>query len=387
MGIELVPLEQGDATAVANFLSQLFQRVILTPTGPAPVLQGPRTTTTQGLLAPITQTIVQPASIALIPMPRFNAILIAAPKAQLKYVIAEIKRLDKPNAPASRILAMTPVPAQRNTPSSRVATLITNFWATRWPGEAAAQHQIRVVSDDKNNAILVQAAPADMEQIGRLIKQIDANSPNSINELRIVTLRNALSDDLSALLQQAIANGNLVAARRRPTPTCARTRPATPGAAPGALAIPRPWRLQAARPGFHHVGIAATKAITLRFVSKFGTAESSLLEDIHLTSDPRTNSILISAPEKTMELLLRLIAEMDVPPAAHAFIKVYALKKADATVTANLLQQMFLGTTGTTPTTTRRRVRCACAWVFRPSQPRRAQVSRAADSWPSRSPA
>ncbi len=44
-----------------------------------------------------------------------------------------------------------------------------------------------------------------------------------------------------------------------------------------------------------------------------------------------------------MKLIESLIRELDVPSAARAGINVFTLKKADATLTANLLQQLFLG--------------------------------------------
>src|SRR5262249_56959791 len=63
--------------------------------------------------------------------------------------------------------------------------------------------------------------------------------------------------------------------------------------------------------------------------------------------DARTNSLLIAAPEKTMIMLIKLIEEMDVPPAYAATVNVFTLKKADATTVANILTRMFLGTAAT----------------------------------------
>src|SRR5205823_4905044 len=92
----------------------------------------------------------------------------------------------------------------------------------------------------------------------------------------------------------------------------------------------------------------ATKTITLRLIApRKGpdiTIESGLLDDIRITPDLRTNSIVISAPTQTMELLLVLIAQLDVPPAARAEVNVFRLKNADATATAGTIQQLFLGT-------------------------------------------
>ncbi len=89
----------------------------------------------------------------------------------------------------------------------------------------------------------------------------------------------------------------------------------------------------------------------MRFISPDGKGkivESGLLEDVFILSDDNTNSLLISAPEKTMELLDTLIDSLDVPPAAQYVVKVITLKKSDAPAVATMLQQLFLGTGGTT---------------------------------------
>jgi type II secretory pathway component GspD/PulD (secretin) len=71
---------------------------------------------------------------------------------------------------------------------------------------------------------------------------------------------------------------------------------------------------------------------------------TGILEDIRITSEPRINALIISAPEKTMHLILALIGDLDVPPIATARINVIQLKKYDATLAFQSLQQLFLGT-------------------------------------------
>ena len=48
--------------------------------------------------------------------------------------------------------------------AARVASAINTFWGTRWPGELAAQHQVRVTFDDNTNTVFVQAAPNDLRK-------------------------------------------------------------------------------------------------------------------------------------------------------------------------------------------------------------------------------
>src|SRR5438046_1782849 len=89
------------------------------------------------------------------------------------------------------------------------------------------------------------------------------------------------------------------------------------------------------------------KTVKLRFIGRGGAWDADVLEDVHIYPDQRTNSLLISAPEKTMIMLIKLIEEMDVPPAYAATVNVFTLKKADATTVANILTRMFLGTAAT----------------------------------------
>ena len=362
--VERVDLLYADPTSVATTLTQLFQRVQFTPTGnvagppttrpgtptgQAPGLFGQPAQFGQAATTPSVATAALPTgagNVVLLPLPRFNALLIAAPRARLKDVIQEIKRLDQPTSASAHAVAFP----LKIAAASRVDTFLNNFWAQRYPGETATQHQIRITHYDPNNTVYVQAAPADLAEIRDVIDRLDKQESFAINDLRIIYLQNSLSDELEQLLTQAILQGATPIAA--PTPV----RPVTPGLPgvpgfPGAPTTPAPTTpvVPATTTGASTV----TKSTTLRFISGrpgLGIAQSGLLEDIHITSDPRINALIISAPAKTMELLARVIADLDVPPQARANVKVITLKRADAGYTAQIIQQIFLGTTATAPT-------------------------------------
>ncbi|MBY0228621.1 MAG: hypothetical protein K2W96_05005, partial [Gemmataceae bacterium] len=89
-----------------------------------------------------------------------------------------------------------------------------------------------------------------------------------------------------------------------------------------------------------------TKNVSLRFVNavKGLSVETGWLDNIQLLPDVRTNRIIVSAPEKAMDLILTLINELDVQPSQRAEVNIFPLKKADAALMAQTLQQLFLGT-------------------------------------------
>ncbi len=96
-------------------------------------------------------------------------------------------------------------------------------------------------------------------------------------------------------------------------------------------------------------GTPQTKNVGIRFIGRSGAVDGLVLEDIHLTPDLRTNSILISAPARTMPMLLDLIDNLDVVPTARAEIKIFPLKRLDATALQTMLQNIFFGTTTNVP--------------------------------------
>jgi general secretion pathway protein D len=365
--IEMVPLEYGDATAVANQLNQLYQRVNVTANGnvAAPV---PQSTTVQGVFGATTQASSRAASVVLIPQPRFNAILIAVPRSRLDDVRKDIRRFDKLNAPQGQA---TPYSLQRAS-AARVDTQVTAWYNQRYPGEAAAQHQVRVTHDDNSNTVFVQAAPADMAEIRDLIKFLDTFESRAVNDLRIVPVRNVLASDLANLLLQAITEQVAT-----PTTSGLGGVPTTPGLPGGGGALGGPGggggafgaagggalgaaggalgaaggalgagggALGAAGGRLGATGIT-TKTTALRFFLKGagGVVESGLLEDIHITADAYSNGLILAAPTKTMDLLLALIRELDVPPSIQAGVNIIHLRRSDAATMANILETFYTG--------------------------------------------
>jgi type II secretion system protein D len=386
MTVEMIPLAQADATSVSNYLTEFYRRVVIGPTGTTRAAQTTR-------FGPGGQMIEGLSSVVLLPFPRFNAILVAAPRARMEEVIKQIKGMDKAPAEVARPVAFP----LKKVPASRVGTLIQNFYQTRYAGqETLAQNQIRITWDDGSNTLFVQAAPADLAEIKSLVEYLDTNPSASINELRIVPLKYGLADEVSNLILRAISLGIVPA-----TGGGAGIVPTTGGlgagggfgggpggfgaggglggpgggfgaggfgggglggaglgVAPGGIGGAATRQVQAGglpTTGTGAVGAgAATKATSIRFISPMKDGkpvESGFLEDIRLTPDLRTNSILVSAPAKSVDLLLTLIASLDVPPASRAEINIFPLKKADAATMAATLQQLFLGT-GSLPTQT-----------------------------------
>jgi general secretion pathway protein D len=322
------PLKYADCNSVVNKLNELYYRVNLNLTNTT--LGPPRPTQTQAITTQTGAiTIAPPApqsfSVMVLPDPRHNSIIVAAPASRVKDVKAEIDKLDQPILPAGKALPF----ALKRASAATVAQQIQTFWSTRYPNDI---NQIRVTADPNTNTVFVQAAASDMGEIRDMIEWIDNNWSASVNETRIIPLKNSLSDDIATILTKVLSDSTLLGTT-------------TPGAAPGA---PTPAGL----PGQLGTAGRATKATVLKlFGSVAGnprSVESGVLEDVHINSYSRINSLVVAAPEKTMRLIEALVKELDIRPAFRSEIQIYTLKRADANQTALAIQQLFIGksTTG-----------------------------------------
>lgn len=344
----IFPLDTADATNVVNILSQVFTRFQTGASGSnfsRPAGGNP--------LANFLQQQTQLSSVFLYPLVRQNAIMIGAPANVVATVKAEIKKLDIATAPASQARPF----ALERASASQVATQIQDWYSVRYNDT----NQVRVTYDNSTNTIFVQASPDDMAEIERLIKWVDNKGSAVINEIRIVQLKRSLSDELAQTLLEALqqivvapaANGGVLTplsggpggglgapanALRPTTPTTpAFGAPGTGGGGTGSV-------------GTTGSSVGPTKTVTLKFQTGKPGSEpvyGGMLDDVHITSEPRSNQLLLIAPEKTMDLLMKLIADLDVVAAARAEINVFPLKRADAAQVSQILQQMFLGTTTT----------------------------------------
>ena len=326
-------------------------------------------------------------SVALLALPRFNAILVGAPKLRINDVIDQIKRFDHDTSPQ---MHATPFPL-RHRSASKTGQTIVNFWSTRWTGETANQHQVRITWDDSANTIYVQAAPADMKEISELIQNMDTSKPKATNDMHSPlpaqhhSHRGGVHLAGRHLVGRHRVGGALhrhpgwrAGARRRGR---RRWRPGWRGRRPGrrggglggaggglagagglggaggglAGASGLAGAGGAAGAGGLTVSVtgATTKATTIRFVTSQGgrerILESGLLEDIHFITNSRSNSIIVLSPEKTMQLIMAVIDELDAQRSAIVpKVTVYPLKHADAEQMLTLLQKLLFGATTTT---------------------------------------
>ncbi len=135
---------------------------------------------------------------------------------------------------------------------------------------ASARNQVRIMTDERTNSLLVLASRSQVEDIRQLVRQLDVPLIGG-GRIHVYYLRHADAEELAQTL-----NGMLSGQRSAPTP--GRT-----GAAAGA---------------------AAAQSIRSQV--------TALAEGITLNADPATNALVIQASKESYEALVAVIQQLDI---------------------------------------------------------------------------
>lgn len=255
---------------------------------------------------------------AFLPVVQPNAILIISSEIERETVLALVTELDKPLTPD---LEFEVFPL-KSAVASQVVTALTDFYAER----RGLGTTITPIADVRTNSVIVQGRPNELAEVRKLISQIDKDEPAATSRMQVVRLKNAVATELATTINTAIQS------------------------------VINPPQQTQGQGGFGG-GFGNTqgaqqlrdnKSIALEFLASTGGVKelikSGILADVRVNSDIRSNSLIVSAPEASMPLMMALIEELDQTPGAVSEIKVFTLQNADAQQSVDLLTTLFENT-------------------------------------------
>lgn len=308
--IRIVPLENVGSEPLAVTLESLYGEVLAGGEGAA---AGQR-------------------AVTILPLVKPNAVLIQAPKNRMEQIVGLIRDLDQPVTPTTQFRVFS----LKHATAAVAQQVIEQFYADR----GGLGTRVTVSADLRSNKLLVQGSPRDIAEVAAMVARLDVPDAAAVNEMRYFSLTHALADDMARLLNQAITSGLTPAG-------LAGGAGLTGGAVPagGAQAVAQQAGAPISVGGTASTQLMQPKSSTLKFISvdEQGqrSTKSGILTDIRVTSDPRTNAVLVSAPAESMELMAELIKQLDAPPSVVAEVKVFTLKQGDAESMGEMLTQLF----------------------------------------------
>ncbi len=249
----------------------------------------------------------RPGKVSITSLHKPNGLLLIGRPEAVKSVRELISKLDQPVAP-EMLLRVFPL---RHAPAASTSTTVQDLFAK----PTGLGTRLVVTPDVRTNSLIVQAAPRDMVEVESLIRRLDTPQSASVNLVRVFKLRNSLASNLADSLEAAI-------------------QPSRTGQ--GAAAAN-----------------AKSSVLELLTIDPQGqrSIKSGILSDVKITPDTKANSLIVTAPAQSMELVAALIDEMDEAAATVAQIKVFHIVNGDASslvlMLRTLLAQSGAGVQGT----------------------------------------
>lgn len=284
--VEVVELKHADANAVATLLEQLYEDVLSARQGEV--------------------------SITSLDSP--NALLLIGRKEAINGLRELIDKIDQPVAASSRLRVFR----LRNASAIDAEQTIRDFFTDR-PGTGddlrpSVGPRVRVLADYRTNSLVISAAPRDMEEVTRMINDLDVEQTTAQNQIKVFPLNHAVAEDLAPVLQEAINGEGEGGGNENLTP------PSTT------------------------LSIVTVDADSNQLIN------SGILAGVVVTADGGANAIVVRAPASSMSLIGELIRQLDQAPGIDSLVKVFTIEHGDALQLTTALQSLFgedAGTAGT----------------------------------------
>lgn len=278
-------------------------------------------------------------TVTVVPLVKPNALLLIGRRQAIDSVIELIKKIDQPVAPDKMLRIFKLKYLSAIDAEAKLRMFFTDRPGTGQTLRLGLGTRALIIADYRSNSLIVQASPRDMEEAAHILDTLDQDTGPVKMEVRIFRLKNSLADEIIQVLQEAIyaqqaqaqisqgAGGqggqNILQQQGQGAQQGAGGGAGTPTRA---VSTPKPTEL------------------IFQTTNKNGVVElleSGILSDVRLSADPRSNSLMVTGPASSMELMAALIEQLDGLPAVSAQVKIFRLIDADATQMATMLQTLF----------------------------------------------
>ena len=226
-----------------------------------------------------------------------NSLICSASRDDHVVITDLLELLDRPSSIARQVEIFPLRLAKAATAAEKLETL----FKSQAEGAQGRADAIAAVADERTNSIIVWASPSEMVNVSELIVRLDTATPAVEMMIKVIELKQALAEDFATLLEETLIG--------------------TEGEGDDQRAVIVSW---AQRDGHGEE--------TLRRL---------LRQDIKITADPRTNSLMVMAPAESMEMLEAMIRDFDRIRPIRSELRLFPLINSDAESMIDRLTELF----------------------------------------------
>jgi general secretion pathway protein D len=187
--------------------------------------------------------------------PPTNTLIVTDVNSNIKRLLKILKAIDITGV--GQQIAIIPV---EHASAPKLVTLLEAIFKSPKRGRAAGGKEITFVADERTNTIIVLASEGDVDNVRRLVKKLDVETPKAQGNIHVYYLENASAEDLVKVLQDIPQKGNETKGAGKPM-------------AP------------------------------------------ALSNKVHIAADKATNSLIITADPEDYQIIESIIKKIDIPRA------------------------------------------------------------------------
>jgi len=239
------------------------------------------------------------------PVPADDLLIVAASDENLELVKELIEALTADGEGFAEAERVELISVDSPGGATQLADDINELYVRR-ENEKRGRQSVSVVASERQNALLVSGTDSDIEAIRELVETLDQPESEMEQQIKRIQLRAANAFEIVQIVEGLLAGRPIAGGRG---------------------------------------GAQATK---LRFYQDKldgevteATIDPAVRDLVRLTSDLRTNSVLISAPPAIMSLVEEIIDDLDSETSGDREIAQFRLENADAQQMALLLRDLF----------------------------------------------
>ena len=294
--IEAVQLKHANSAALAELINQLNDEVLQARQGDVSVTP-----------------LVKPNSILLIGRPNG----VESVKKIIQALDVEAEASDQ-----FKVINLTYLPAVD------AETTINNLYNLTQTGQAQTDEtatlrpRVRAVADYRSNSLVVQAGPRDLQEIEDLLRDLDVEGGGNVSEVRVFRLKNAISQEVADVLRDTLQTRDSQQAQAGQIGQ----QGGFGGAGAGGQVNTQPT--SSPQSSMLEIKVLDAKADILLDRK----LESGILSNVIVTSNERSNAVVVTAPKGSMELIAEIVRQLDELPAQEAEIRVFNIVNGDASL-------------------------------------------------------
>ena len=355
-GARFFPLRHADVVQVADMLERMFE----------------------GMQESMASEQRDQLEAQFIPDSRSRVLIVTGARLALRRAEELVPELDRESPAAAYEMKVYPL---EQASASKLEPIMTDLFEERMTQEQAGERTpIHIIADDGSNTLIVTASPEDHKMVEHLVGLLDRASTIA-EQMHVIRLEHAKAEPMADMLeslmeeQQGDARGGFTIV---PEPrTNALLVWASPdllrnirtivteldNTRPKAEMAMRVFKLRNAKAEdladlldeFFEKAGAGEGDETRQMIINFGlkdpvtgneTPIKLVHQDVTISPDPHTNSLMVLAPEKHIHMVGMMIEMLDSVEPQTADLRIFPLRNADASRMQDLLEDLFQTTRG-----------------------------------------